>query len=143
MNGSGKKVVPWADGPPSCFTGDLQANAGVVVTIVVARGAGQCRDLAHNELGVVFFGATPVMWTCLAGADIAKFEAWGLKNFAGARTLQIAGKLAVVVCPPPLASPQELDAAAAQMRGMLTDLGKTWLASAIPAAPRRIGDSAA
>jgi hypothetical protein len=135
MDGSGKKVVAWADGPPSCFTGDLQAPAGAVVTIVVVKGAGQCRDVAHNELGIVFFGANPVMWTCLADADIPKFQAWGLKNFAGAETKVVGGPLAVVVCPPPTATAQARDAAAAQMRSMLVGLGKTWLASAI-SAPR-------
>jgi len=136
MDGRVKKVVPFSpDGGPNCFTGDLSVNAGVVVTVVVVHGAGQCRDLAHNDLGVVFFGASPVMWTCLASSDIAQFKAWGQSSFPGARTVEVTGKLAAVNCPPPNANAAVQDAAAAQMRSMLTDLGRTWLASAISAAP--------
>jgi hypothetical protein len=135
MVGSVKKVVAFASVTgPNCFTGDLSASAGAV-TVVVVHGAGQCRDLAHGDVGVVFFGANPVMWTCLASAETANFIAWGLASFAGARRMEVTANLGGVNCPPPGATAAELDAAAAQMRAALTQQGKTWLAAAI-AAPR-------
>lgn len=136
MVGSVKKVVAFASVTgPNCFTGDLSASAGAV-TVVVVHGAGQCRDLAHGDMGVVFFGGEPVMWTCLASTETAKFLAWGLASFPGAHPMEVAANLGGVNCPPPDATATELDTAAAQMRAALTLQGRAWLASAIPAAPR-------
>lgn len=136
MVGSVKKVVAFASVTgPNCFTGDLSASAGVV-TVVVVHGAGQCRDLEHGDLGVVFFGANPVMWTCLASTETAKFKVWGVASFPGAHAMDVTANLGGVNCPPPDATAAELDTAAAQMRAALTEQATTWLASIISAAPR-------
>jgi hypothetical protein len=136
MVGSVKKVVAFASVTgPNCFTGDLAASAGAV-TVVVVHGAGQCRDLAHGDMGVVFFGADPVMWTCLASSETAKFLAWGRASFPGARPMEVTANLGGVNCPPPDATAAELNSAAARVRAELALQGRTWLASAIPAAPR-------
>jgi hypothetical protein len=100
-----------------------------MATVVVVHGAGQCRDSDHHDLGVVFNGAEPVMWTCLTAAESAKFHAWGQSNFPGARSLDVNTALANVNCPPPSSSAQLQRDAAAQMRALLTSLAATWLAA--------------
>jgi hypothetical protein len=133
----GSVKVYSSDGNPGCFTGDLSAVTGTTATIVVVHGAGQCRDSDHNNLGVVFSGAEPVMWTCLSAAESAKFQAWGQSSFPGARILDVNAALANVNCPPPSSSAQVQRDAAAQMRAQLTSLAATWLAATTaPAAPK-------
>jgi hypothetical protein len=138
MDGSVKTITPYSsDGNPGCVTADLSAITGVTATVVVVHGAGRCRDGAHNDLGVVFSGAEPVMWTCLAAAERTKFHAWGQSNFPGARILEVTVALANVNCPPPSSSAQVLRDAAAEMRALLTKLGAGWLAATTaPALPR-------
>jgi hypothetical protein len=136
--GSVKTIKPYSsDGNPGCFTGDLSAITGTTATIVVVHGAGQCRDSDHDDLGVVFNGSEPVMWTCLSAAEIAKFHAWGRSSFPGARTLDVTTALADVNCPPPSSSAQVQRDAAAQMRALLTSLAAIWLAATTaPAVPK-------
>jgi hypothetical protein len=130
MSGSVKQVAPFLSTTgPNCFAADLSPNAGVVVRVVVVSGAGQCRDIAHGDLGVVFFGMNPVMWTCLSSADIERFKTWARSNFS-AEPMDVAANLGGVNCPPPDATEPQMDAATAEMRNMLTELGSTWLADA-------------
>jgi hypothetical protein len=138
MDGSVKTITPYSsDGNPGCFTGNLSAITGMTATVVVVHGAGRCRDGDHDDLGVVFSGPEPVMWTCLAAADSAKFHAWGQSNFPGARILDVTVALANVNCPPPSSSAQVLRDAAAEMRALLTSLAASWLAATTaPAVPK-------
>jgi hypothetical protein len=135
--GSVKTIKPFSsDGNPGCFTGNLSAIAGVP-TLVIVHGAGRCRDGDHADLGVVFDGAEPVMWTCLSAAEIPVFRAWGQGNFPGAQILDVKVALANVNCPPPSSSAQVQSAAASEMRALLVSLAATWLAATTaPAVPK-------
>ena len=129
MDGSIKRIAWSQDGNPSCFTGDLTLGVGVTATVVIVRGAGTCRDDQHGNLGVVFYGSEPVMWTCLSDGELSRFQAWGQDSFGGP-VLDVTRAIANVNCPPPTAPLQvRLDATAA-MRATLVDLGRDWLAAA-------------
>lgn len=136
--GSVKKITPYStDGNPGCFTGDLSLAAKLPPTIVIVHGAGTCRDSAHNDLGVVFCGSEPVLWTCLSDAEIPSFQAWSQGNFPGAPVLDVTTVIAHVNCPPPGSLVDVQLQAATEMRAQLTSLGQVWLASAVlPVAPK-------
>jgi len=134
MPGSSTMIVPFSSsGDPGCFTGTLSGPAASeTVTVVVARGVGICQHPDSTCMGVVFYSATPVMWSCLSDADLPAFRGWCKHNFTGARILDIDAVKSAIVCPPPT-----LDAAAhtathaehvAAVQSELTTLGKTWLA---------------
>lgn len=134
--GSMKPIIAWSqDGNPSCFTGDLSLAVGVTVTVVIVRGAGTCRDDQHGNLGVVFYGAEPVMWTCLADGDLARFHDWGQDSF-GVQALEVTRAIANVNCPPPMAPRQLRMDATTAMRATLVALGRDWLAGAASAVPK-------
>lgn len=136
MDGSMKRITPYSsDGNPSCFTGDLSLAAEVTPTVVIVCGAGTCRDNQHGNLGVVFYGAEPVMWTCLSDGELSRFRAWGQDSFGGP-VLEVTQAIAGVNCPPPMAPSQELSDATAAMRATLVALGQNWLAAAASAAPK-------
>ncbi len=135
MDGSMKRITPYSsDGNPSCFAGDLSLADGVTPTVVIVRGAGTCRDAQHGNLGVVFYGSEPVMWTCLSDGELPRFQAWGQDSF-GVQVLEVTKVIANVNCPPPLAPSAQRNDATAAMRVTLTELGQSWLASA-SAAPQ-------
>lgn len=134
--GSMKPIIAWSqDGNPSCFTGDLTLAVGVTVTVVIVRGAGTCRDDQHGNLGVVFYGAEPMLWTCLADGDLSRFETWGQNSF-GVQALEVTQAIANVNCPPPTAPLQLRMEATAAMRTTLTALGKDWLVAAASTLPK-------
>src|SRR5690242_10076572 len=103
MDGSIKRIKAWSsDGNPSCFSGDLSLATGVTPTVVIVRGAGTCRDDQHGNLGVVFYGAEPVMWACLSDGELGRFRAWGQDSF-GVPAREVTKAIANVNCPPPMA----------------------------------------
>jgi hypothetical protein len=135
MDGSMKRITAYSsDGNPSCFTGDLALAAGVTPTVVIVRGAGTCRDSQHGNLGVVFYGAEPVMWTCLSDGELPQFRAWGQDSF-GVPVREVTKAIADVNCPPPMAPSQQLSEATAAMRATLLQLGQDWLAPAAASKP--------
>ena len=136
MDGSMKRIIAFSsDGNPSCFCGDLSLAAEVTPTVVIVRGAGTCRDDSHGNLGVVFYGTEPVMWTCLSDGELGRFRAWGQDSF-GVQAREVTRAIANVNCPPPMAPSQLVSEAAAAMRMTLTELGRDWLAAAAARVPK-------
>ena len=136
MDGSIKRIIAFSsDGNPSCFCGDLSLAVGVTPTVVIVRGAGTCRDDAHGNLGVVFYGSEPVMWTCLSDGELGRFRTWSQDSF-GVQAREVTRAIANVNCPPPMAPSQQVSEATVAMRTTLTELGREWLASVAVRAPK-------
>jgi hypothetical protein len=128
-------ITPFTSGGdgPGCFTGELRApDPGVHVAVVVVRGAHRCVDPGAEHLGVVFYGAEPVMWTCLLEPELVRFEIWCASSFAGVQPFMVTAPVPAINCPPSIAvRPLAIE----QMRTELTQLGPAWLAQMSPARP--------
>lgn len=137
MSGS-STIVPFSSsGDPGCFTGTLSSpEAGVTATVVIARGIGICRHSASTCMGVVFYGANAVMWTCLSDAELASFQTWSQGTFPGARILKVTSVQSAIICPPPaMVADDHTTEEIAEVQRELTRLGETWLAQATPVTP--------
>ena len=132
------KITPYASGGdgPGCFAGELSAPAvGVTVTVVIVHGVHSCADPASPHMGVVFYGSSPAMWTCLSDAEIPGFQSWSTTHFAVVQFLETTSPVPSINCPPSLADPAATMTTMTAMRAELTRLGPSWFAQAAPARP--------
>jgi hypothetical protein len=138
MSGSSTTILPFSSsGDPGCFAGTLSApQPGVTATVVIARGVGICRQSTSTCMGVVFYGASAAMWTCLSDDELARFQTWSQSTFPGAQILKVTAVRSAIICPPPsMVADAHTTDETAEVQRELTRLGQTWLAQAARAVP--------